>query len=105
MPPHLHYVEPYFGGGAVLLARNPEGVSEVVNDLDGDLINFWHVMADESAFSQFQRRVEATPFSEAHWHVAQDAEDLTLQRIGRFPSSSVAASPLLVAWRVLRADP
>ena len=23
-PPHLHYVEPYFGGGAVLFARDPE---------------------------------------------------------------------------------
>ena len=23
MPPHLHYVEPYFGGGAVLLSRDP----------------------------------------------------------------------------------
>ncbi len=23
MPPHLHYVEPYFGGGAVLFARDP----------------------------------------------------------------------------------
>ena len=24
MPLHTHYVEPYFGGGAVLLAKNPE---------------------------------------------------------------------------------
>jgi DNA adenine methylase len=50
MPPHLHYVEPFFGGGAVLLAKNPDGVSEVVNDLDGDLINFWKVLADEATF-------------------------------------------------------
>ena len=27
MPPHLHYVEPFFGGGAVLLARDPEDKS------------------------------------------------------------------------------
>ena len=39
MPAHTHYVEPYFGGGAVLLA-NPFGVSEVVNDLHGELTNF-----------------------------------------------------------------
>ena len=49
MPPHLHYVEPYFGGGQVLFARDvadrrlwwtgltsdgrkPDGVSEVIND-------------------------------------------------------------------------
>ena len=26
----IHYVEPYFGGGAVLLAKNSVGVSETV---------------------------------------------------------------------------
>lgn len=44
MPPHLHYVEPFAGGLAVLLAKDPEGVSEVINDLDGDLMNFWRVL-------------------------------------------------------------
>ncbi len=58
----------------MLLAKNPDGVSEVVNDLDGELLNFWQVIADEAAFSQFHRQVEATPFSEAHWHEAQEAE-------------------------------
>ncbi len=41
MPEHVHYVEPYFGGGAVLLQKDPEGVSEVVNDIDGELMSFW----------------------------------------------------------------
>ena len=27
MPQHLHYVEPFFGGGAVLLARDPNDPS------------------------------------------------------------------------------
>ena len=56
MPLHTHYVEPYFGGGAVLLAKNPEGVSEVVNDLNGDLTNFWRVLQNESDFEQFAAR-------------------------------------------------
>ena len=75
MPPHLHYVEAFAGGLAVLLAKNPDGVSEVVNDLDGNLLNFWRVMADETAFAKFHRRVQAVPFSEAHWHDAQETED------------------------------
>lgn len=33
-PGWLHYVEPYAGGLAVLLANDPQGISEVVNDLN-----------------------------------------------------------------------
>lgn len=63
-PGWVHYVEPYFGGGAVLMAQDPEGIGEVVNDVDGDLTNFWKVLADERAFATFRRLVEATPCSE-----------------------------------------
>ena len=70
MPLHTHYVEPYFGGGAVLLAKNPEGVSEVVNDLNGDLTNFWRVLQDEADFEQFARTMSAMPFSQAEWNRA-----------------------------------
>lgn len=70
MPPHTHYVEPYFGGGAVLLEKDPEGVSEVANDIHGDLMAFWSVLRDESLFQLFHRRVSATPFSEPTWEAA-----------------------------------
>ena len=72
MPPHRHYVEPYAGGLAVLLARNPEGVSEVVNDLHRDLVGFWRVLQDQDAFERFGRIVEAVPFSRAEWHDARE---------------------------------
>jgi DNA adenine methylase len=77
MPRHLHYVEPFFGGGAVLLARDPDdprlrlpphrGVSELVNDINGRLINFWRVLQDEVLFSQFARRVQAIPMARSEW--------------------------------------
>lgn len=70
MPPHLHYIEPYFGSGAVLFAKNPEGVSEVINDLDSRMMNFWKTLQDEQAFEFFIRQVEATPFSEKSWEEA-----------------------------------
>lgn len=73
MPPHLNYCEPYLGGGAVLFARDPEdqrlwlaphkGVSEVVNDLNFALTNFWQVLRDDDSFDAFRRRAEAMPFS------------------------------------------
>jgi DNA adenine methylase len=79
-PRHLHYVEPFFGGGAVLLARDPDddrfwlppakGVSEVANDIDGRLMNFWRVLQRPDTFEAFRRRVEAIPMSRAEWDEA-----------------------------------
>jgi DNA adenine methylase len=83
MPPHIHYVEPYAGGFAVLLARDPDerrlwagtepgrcGVSEVANDLDGRLMNFWRVLQQEDTFRRFARTVQAVPLSRAGWAAA-----------------------------------
>ena len=72
MPPHLHYVEPYFGGGAVLLAKDPKGISEVVNDIHGELTNFWRVLQDERQFAKFLRIVSAVPFAEPLYDAASN---------------------------------
>lgn len=45
MPPHQHYVEPFAGSLAVLLAK-PRARMETVNDLDGELVAFWRVLRD-----------------------------------------------------------
>lgn len=52
------------------MAKNPEGISEVVNDLHRDLTQFWAVLQDETHFGMFRRRAEATPFSEDAWRQA-----------------------------------
>lgn len=71
MPPHLHYVEPFFGGGSVLLHKDPEGVSEVVNDLNLELMNFWAVLRGSEWFVEFVRCIQAVPFSEAMFDAAK----------------------------------
>ena len=76
MPPHIHYVEPFAGGLSVLLSKNPDEVSEVVNDLHGELTNFWNVLKSETDFGKFQRIIETTPFSEAEWESARDRLNL-----------------------------
>ncbi len=67
----LHYVEPYFGGGAVLLANDPEGISEVVNDINGTLIDFWTVLQHDHLFQEFNRLAEMTPFSQDEFETAR----------------------------------
>jgi DNA adenine methylase len=37
IPPHVCYCEPFFGGGAVLFAK-PRASTEVINDLNGNLV-------------------------------------------------------------------
>lgn len=72
MPSHTAYIEPYAGGLAVLLEKDPEGVSEVANDLNYKLTNFWCILQDPGSFDQFLRLCETTPFSEVEWKQARD---------------------------------
>lgn len=43
MEPHVHYVEPFFGGGSVLFAK-PSAPMETINDVDEHLVTFWRVL-------------------------------------------------------------
>ena len=70
MPAHTHYVEPYAGGLSVLLRKCPDGVSEVANDLNGELSNFWRVLATPTWFADFRRVAEALPVSEGLYRQA-----------------------------------
>ena len=60
MPAHTHYVEPYAGSLAVLLAKPPSLV-ETVNDLDAQLVTFWRVLRDQPA--ELERVCHLTPHS------------------------------------------
>lgn len=74
LPPHDHYVEPFAGSLAVLLAKDPVGW-ETVNDLDGDLVTFWRVLRDRP--EELARVAMLTPHSRAEYaaSVERDLED------------------------------
>ena len=77
MPPHVHYVEPFFGGGAVLFKKPTDlihGHSEVINDLYGELITFWRVLQSAKLFSEFERRITLTPFAKPIWEAATQSQ-------------------------------
>ena len=60
MPPHKSYLEPYFGSGAVLFNK-PRSAIETVNDIDGDIVNFFKVLREQT-----DRLIEAiclTPYA------------------------------------------
>lgn len=67
LPPHRHYVEPYCGSLAVLLAK-PPSEHETVNDLDCRLMTFWRVLRDRP--EQLARVCALTPHSRAEYTAA-----------------------------------
>lgn len=68
LPQHEHYVEPFAGSLAVLLAKRPTPM-ETVNDLNGDLVNFWRVLRDRP--DDLERACALTPHSRAERDAAQ----------------------------------
>lgn len=72
LPEHTHYVEPFAGSLAVLLAK-PRSKMETVNDLDGDLMNFWRVLRDRP--QDLARVMDLTPHSRAEQSAAYDLTD------------------------------
>ncbi|MFY1588967.1 DNA adenine methylase [Micromonospora sp. WMMD734] len=80
LPDHDHYVEPYGGSLAVLLAKAPSR-HETVNDLDGDLMTFWRVLRDQP--DDLARVCALTPHSRAEHHAAYEPADTDLERARR----------------------
>lgn len=71
-PPHLHRVHAYAGGLGEFWSWPHESVSEVINDINLDLTNFWDTLKDPVAFGEFQRQISVTPFSQVEWERAQE---------------------------------
>jgi len=65
----VNYVEPFFGSGAVLLARPKIGKTETINDKDGFVANFWRaVQRDPDAVaSHADWPVNETDLHARHW--------------------------------------
>ncbi len=68
IPKHNLYCEPFFGGGAVFFAKEPSEL-EVINDTNGDLINFYKVVQDD--FKKLQKLIKATLHSRESHHEAR----------------------------------
>ena len=60
MPPHHSYLEPFFGSGAVLFNKAPSAI-ETVNDIDGDVVNFFTVLREHP--EELSRLISLTPYA------------------------------------------
>jgi DNA adenine methylase len=68
---HQIYAETYSGGAALLFAKAPSPV-EVINDIDGGVINLFRVLQDPLLFEEFYRLVCLTPYSREQYYHCRD---------------------------------
>lgn len=68
-PAHKRYVEPYCGAASCLL-RKRRAFTEVINDLDGELVNVFACARDHG--EQLARAVALTPFARQEFELAYE---------------------------------
>ena len=77
MQPHRSYLEPFFGSGAVLFNK-PQSAIETVNDIDGDIVNFFRVLREQP--DRLAEAISLTPyarevFDDSHYNRGTDDFD------------------------------
>lgn len=75
IPEHSLYCEPFTGSAAVFFAKQKVRL-EVINDINGELINFYKVLQDD--FPALQKEIQATLHSRTthrHAQVVYENED------------------------------
>ena len=73
IPEHRLYCEPFFGGGAVFFAKKPSRV-EVINDTNGELINFYRTV--KMRFGELHKAISTTLHSRAAHYKARFIYDM-----------------------------
>ena len=68
LPPHNAWVEVFCGSAAVTLVKAPSAI-EVINDIDGRIVNFFHQLRDNS--KQLLRSVSLTPYAREEYSLAR----------------------------------
>jgi DNA adenine methylase len=79
--PHQIYLEPFFGGGNVLINKRPSYL-ETVNDLDGNVVNLFRVIREQP--EELARLVEFTPFSREEFYSSHEKTGVPLEDARRF---------------------
>lgn len=86
IPPHDVYTEPFCGGAAVLFAKRPVE-AEVINDINAELVNFYHCA--KTRYDELKNEIEQTLHCrDLHAHAAH---------ISSYPQFF---SPVKRAWAV-----
>ena len=75
IPDHKAYAE-VFGGGASLLFAKEQVYSEIYNDIDSTLTDFFRLLQNPVQFDEFYQKCLITPYSKELWREFRDTWQL-----------------------------
>lgn len=80
MPPHITYVEPFFGSGAVLFSKERSQL-ETVNDIDGEIVNLFRLIRERP--EELAHAIRWTPHARQEYYESYAPEVDELERARR----------------------
>lgn len=91
LPPHNAWVELFCGSAAMTIAKEPAPI-EIINDINGDIVNFFEQLRNNS--TELIRLIEGTPYAEAEFQLSREviAQPISnVERARRFFISAMMA--------------
>lgn len=82
LPSHRIYVEPYSGAASVLL-RKPRSYAEVINDLDGEIVNLFRVLRNPAQARELVRLLKMTPFAREEFELSYQSDGDPIEQARR----------------------
>lgn len=81
MPKHNIYLEPFFGSGAVFFSKTPCN-TEVINDLDGEVVNLFKCIRDNT--EELGKLIYFTPYSREEYKESYDRQGSDIEKARQF---------------------
>jgi DNA adenine methylase len=82
-PPHRFYAEPFAGAASVLLGKEPCKDGEIINDLNGEIINLFRVMQSSDQSEDLMARLAWTPYAQSELALSQKPTDDPIEQARR----------------------
>lgn len=74
LPPHRVYVEPFCGAASVFFHK-PVSYGEVLNDLSGDIVNYFRVLQSDRLRAWLKEMLQNTPYARQEYDLAHEHSD------------------------------
>ncbi len=81
MPPHVHYLEPFFGLGAVFFCK-PPSARETINDLDSNVCNLFRMIRERT--EELATLLEMTPWARNEYLLSYEKTGDSLEDARRY---------------------